>query len=67
MGDRALFQESLEHMTSFAGPDAAFVQMLKQKMWANREAVKQNPLKSVQEVVKLLTMLLRGSAQEKTA
>jgi predicted RND superfamily exporter protein len=65
--DRALFQESLDHMTSFAGADAAFVQMLKQKMITNEEAVKRNPLKSVQEVVKLLTMLLRGSAEEKEA
>merc|ERR1712187_8779 len=33
----------------------------------NEKAVKRNPLKSVQEVVKLLTMLLRGSAEEKEA
>merc|ERR1712019_330558 len=59
------FQESLDHMTSFAGPDAAFVQMLKQKMITNERAIKRNPLKYVQEAVKLLTMLLRGSAEEK--
>lgn len=65
--DRALFQESLNHMTSFAGQDAKYVQMLKEKMIANGDAVKRNPLESIAEVVKLLTELLQGSTEEKAA
>mmetsp|Transcript_50318 Transcript_50318/g.79872 ORF Transcript_50318/g.79872 Transcript_50318/m.79872 type:complete len:414 (-) Transcript_50318:76-1317(-) len=63
--DKALFEESLNHMAGMAGPDGELVQELTRKMKLRTTFVKEDPLKAVKEVVNILTCLLKGSNEEK--
>jgi len=61
---KALFDQSLENMN--VGKDAQHVTMLKEKLQANREAIKRNPIGRVKMAIGLLSMLLKGSPTERT-
>jgi len=53
--DKALFEDALDNMKVFAGEEAEYVMMLKDKMKARNKG----SLENVQEIVTLLTKLLR--------
>merc|ERR1719217_111151 len=59
--DRALFDDALESMKVFAGQEVEYVMMLKEKMQARGQA----KLEVIQEVVDLLTKLLKGTEEQR--
>jgi len=59
--DKAVFDDALESMKVFAGKDAEYVMMLKEKMQARGQA----KLDVIQDVVGLLTKLLKGTEEER--
>merc|ERR1719235_474447 len=63
--EKKLFQDSLKNMADAIGDDGAYVLMLQQKMQVNKVGLKKDAKGSVSNAIRILSMLLKGTPEEK--